>query len=57
MFMEQVIDSDEVVDSEPVVDVFDDSSPSDSYGNSNDDLSIFEIDGDYDPEETDGKVH
>ena len=55
--MEQVIHSGEVVDSEPVVDVFDDSSPSDSYGNANDDLSIFEIDGDYDPEETDGKVH
>ena len=55
--MSDAIKPGEVVDSEPAVDVFDDSSPSDSSGSPDDDLSIFEIDGDYDPDETDGKVH
>lgn len=55
--MEEVIDPGEVVESEPVVEISGDSLPSDSYGSPDDDLSIFEIDGDYDPEETDGKVH
>lgn len=52
--MERVIESGDVVDSE---DSADDDSPTDSFGSSDDDLSIFEIEGDYDPNETDGKVH
>ena len=55
--MSDVIKPNEVVDSEPVVDVFDESFPSDSYGSPDDDLSIFEIEDGYDPNETDGKVH
>jgi len=53
--MSDVIDPGGVV--EPDIPVGDDPIPSDSYGSPDDDLSIFEIDGDYDPEETDGKVH
>ncbi len=53
--MEEVINPGDVVESEPLI--IDDSTTSDSYGSPNEDLSIFEIDGDYDPEETDGKVH
>lgn len=55
--MEDAIEPDDVVESESVIDVEDDPVTSDSYGKPDDDLSIFEIDGDYDPEETDGKVH
>lgn len=53
--MSDVIDSGDVAEPDPLVS--DDSVTSDSYGNANDDLSIFEIDGDYNPDETDGKVH